>query len=116
MLRFYLRVTKKTHTEGAPKEKAVAETIAPKVKKEIPAENLQTANFSIEGMTCAIGCPKTIQEKLEYLDGVQTAIVTFDKKIATVTFGKTIQTSEKLTKVVQATGDGKTYTVSHTKS
>jgi mercuric ion binding protein len=87
-----------------------------KVKKEIVAANLQTASFNIEGMTCAVGCAKTIQEELTALDGVQTATVDFDKKIAKVTFDKTIQTPEKLTTIVQATGDGKTYKVSNMKS
>jgi Cu+-exporting ATPase len=67
-------------------------------------------------MTCAVGCAKTIQEKLTDLDGVQTATVDFETKSAMVTFDKTIQTPETLTKVVQATGDGKTYTVSNMKS
>jgi mercuric ion binding protein len=97
-------------------ETASAETTAQKVKKEIAAANLQTASFTVEGMTCAIGCAKTIQEELTNLDGVQTAKVDFDKKLATVTFDKTIQTPESLTKVVQATGDGKTYKVSNMKS
>src|SRR6478752_8773196 len=97
-------------------ETASTETEAPKVKKEIAAANIQTASFTIEGMTCAIGCAKTIQEELTALDGVQTAKVDFDKKLATVTFDKTVQTPESLTKVVQDTGDGKTYKVSNMKS
>ena len=92
------------------------ETTAPKVKKEIAAANLQKASFTIEGMTCAIGCAKTIQEELSGLEGVQTATVDFDKKLATVSFDKTKQTPESLTKIVQATGDGKTYIVSNMKS
>ena len=92
------------------------ETSAPKAKKEIAAANLQKASFTIEGMTCAIGCAKTIQEELSGLEGVQTATVDFDKKLATVSFDKTKQTPESLTKIVQATGDGKTYIVSNMKS
>ncbi|WP_414000020.1 heavy-metal-associated domain-containing protein [Flavobacterium sp. W1B] len=111
-----LFVSCKKNTPETETAKAETETTAPKVKKEIAAENLQTANFAIEGMTCAMGCAKTIQEELTVLDGVQTATVDFDTKIATVTFDKTAQTPESLTKVVQATGDGKTYTVSSTKS
>ncbi|WP_269685870.1 heavy-metal-associated domain-containing protein [Flavobacterium lacustre] len=95
---------------------AETETAAPKVKKEIAAANVQTASFTVEGMTCAIGCAKTIEEELSGLDGVQKATVDFDKKLATVTFDKTVQTPEKLTEVVQATGDGKTYKVSNMKS
>ena len=92
------------------------ETSAPKANKEIAAANLQKASFTIEGMTCAIGCAKTIQEELSGLEGVQTATVDFEKKLATVSFDKTKQTPESLTKIVQATGDGKTYIVSNMKS
>jgi periplasmic mercuric ion binding protein len=94
---------------------AASETETPKVKKEIAAANLQTASFTIKGMTCEIGCAKTIQEELNGLDGVKTAAVNFEKESATVSFDKTVLTTEELTKVVEATADGKTYTVSNMK-
>jgi mercuric ion binding protein len=87
-----------------------------KEHKAIAAENVQKASFEIEGMTCAMGCAKTIEKELSGLDGVEKATVDFDKKTATITFDKTIQNQESLTKVVQATGDGKTYKVSNFKS
>lgn len=87
-----------------------------KEHKAIAAENVQTASFEIEGMTCAMGCAKTIEKELSNLDGVEKATVDFDKKTATVVFDKTVQNQENLTKVVQATGDGKTYKVSKFKS
>ncbi|MFG4001224.1 heavy-metal-associated domain-containing protein [Flavobacterium aquidurense] len=93
-----------------------SETAAVKEHKAIAAENVQTASFEIEGMTCAMGCAKTIEKELANLDGVEKATVDFDKKTATVVFDKTVQNQENLTKVVQATGDGKTYKVSNTKS
>lgn len=105
---------KEKETEIVSKE--TAKTVAPKVKKEIAAANLQTASFSVEGMTCAVGCAKTIQEDLTELEGVQKATVDFDTKLATVTFDKTVQTPEKLTKVVESAADGKTYKVSKMKS
>ena len=105
---------KEKETEMVAKETAT--TAAPKVKKEIAAANLQTESFSVEGMTCAVGCAKTIQEDLTALDGVQKATVDFDTKLATVTFDKTVQTPEKLTTVVEAAADGKTYKVSKMKS
>lgn len=86
-----------------------------KGKKEIVAANLQTASFTIKGMTCAIGCAKTIQEELNGLDGVQNATVDFEKELATVSFDKTILTPEQLTIVVEATADGKSYKVSDMK-
>ncbi len=91
------------------------QTTTSKVKKEILSQNLQTAIFTITGMTCAIGCAKTIQEELSALDGVQTATVDFDKKLATIVYDKTMQTPESLTKTVETTGDGKTYKVSNMK-
>lgn len=95
---------------------ATTEAATPKAHKEIAAQNVQTASFEIEGMTCAMGCAKTIESELADLDGVQDAKVDFDKKTATVTFDKTVQNPENLTKIVQATGDGKTYKVSNMKS
>ena len=95
---------------------AATESNAPKVKKEIAAANLQTANFSIEGMTCEIGCAKTIEKELNGLDGVQKATIDFEKKSATISFDKTVLKTENISKVVEATGDGKTYKVSNMKS
>ena len=51
------------------------------------------------------------EEELAAMDGVQKATVDFDSKKATVVFDKTIQSQESLTKVVEATADGKTYKV-----
>ncbi len=90
---------------------AEKENVAPKKEVVIAAENVQTASFKIEGMTCAIGCAKTIEGELSGLDGVQKATVDFDSKKATVVFDKAIQSQESLTKVVEATADGKTYKV-----
>jgi len=105
---------KKTETETLTA--TTSEIKAPKEHVTIAPENVQTASFTIEGMTCAVGCAKTIEQELSDLDGVEKATVDFDKKTATVTFDKTIQNPENLTKTVQETGDGKTYKVSNMKS
>ena len=94
---------------------SATENGAPKVKTEIASTNLQTASFTIKGMSCEIGCAKSIQEELNGLVGVQTVTVDFEKESATVSFDKTVLTPEELTKVVEATADGKTYTVSNMK-
>ena len=94
---------------------AASGTELPTQKNEIAPANLQTASFTIKGMTCAIGCAKTIEEELNGLDGVKTAAVNFKAESATVSFDKTVLTPEELTKVVEATADGKTYTVSNMK-
>lgn len=99
-------------TASAPKEEATATT----EKSATPIAKLETTSFTIEGMTCAIGCAKTIQDELSEMDGVQKVTVDFDKKLATVSFDATKQTTEKIIKVVEATGDGNTYKVSNVKS
>jgi copper chaperone CopZ len=87
------------------------EVASSKSKKKIAAANLQTATFTVQGMTCPMGCAKAIQEDLTGLNGVQEAKVDFETKIATVTFDKTILNPEKLTVIVEAAADGKTYSV-----
>ena len=85
-------------------------------KRAISPKNLETASFTIDGMTCAIGCAKTIEKELSETSGVQKAVVNFDKKTATVAFDASQQTPENLVKIVEATADGKTYFVSNLKS
>ncbi|KGO89768.1 heavy-metal-associated domain-containing protein [Flavobacterium suncheonense] len=93
-----------------------AATEAPAPKKEIAATDLQTATFEIEGMTCAMGCAATIEKKLAETEGVQEAKVDFDTKTATVSFDKTVNNQESLTKIVEGIADGKTYKVANYKS
>jgi copper chaperone CopZ len=52
------------------------------------------ATFAMKGMTCIIGCAKTIQENLTSMEGVQSATVDFDKKFATVEFDASKQTPD----------------------
>lgn len=93
-----------------------AENHAAGTKKEVVAAvKPETASFKIDGMTCAMGCAKTIETKLTNLEGVQKATVDFDKKQATVEFDAAVLNAEKLTKAVETTGDGETYKVSDMK-
>lgn len=80
------------------------------------AEKPETASFNIEGMTCSVGCAKTIEKKLAGMDGVQKAVVDFDTKTATVEFDAAKQSPEKLVEAVEGAADGKTYKVSNVKS
>ena len=85
-------------------------------KKEIAAATKpETASFHIEGMTCAMGCAKTIEKKLADMDGVQSATVDFEAKTATVNFDLDKLKSEDLVKTTEACADGKTYKVSEVK-
>ena len=45
-----------------------------------------TATYKVEGMMCAVSCPKAIQKSLKDVEGVKSCIIDFDSKTATVTF------------------------------
>jgi mercuric ion binding protein len=104
---------KDTAAKPAPMDSASATT---ETKAAAVAQKPETASFKIDGMTCAIGCAKTIETKLSKMDGVQKASVDFDKKQATVEFDAAILTPEKLVQAVESTGDGATYKVSNVKT
>ena len=94
------------------KKEATSETKEGAITKtEIAAENLETASFSIDGMTCEIGCAKLIEGKLSGANGVSEAKVDFETKMATVKFDKTMQSIESLTKIIEKAGGGDLYKV-----
>ncbi|MDP5028514.1 MAG: cation transporter [Flavobacterium sp.] len=96
--------------------KEVASEVA---KKEVVSEadlaKMQTASFTIDGMTCAMGCAKTIENKLANQDGVGEAVVDFETKIATVKFDAEKQSLESLTKTIEAVAGGDSYKVTESK-
>lgn len=93
-----------------------AETTSAAPKEVAAAIKPETATFEIEGMTCAMGCAKTIEKELAGMDGVQKATVDFDKKTAVVEYDAAKQTPEKLFATVEAAADGKTYKVANAKN
>lgn len=102
--------------EPKPAEGEPTETSTDTTATKVTAENLQTASFTIDGMSCAVGCAKTIEKKLAGLDGVQEAKVDFEKKTATVAYDSAKQTPETLVETVEAVAGGETYKVSNVKS
>ena len=75
---------------------------------------LAKAEFKIEGMTCAIGCAKTIEKKLSKMEGVKSASVDFEKEMAMVEYDEAKVTAESLEKTV--TGASDQYKVSEMKT
>ena len=66
----------------------------------------EKATFQIEGMTCAMGCAKTIEGKLAKLDGVSSAKVDFESKTATVEFDNGKQNPESIKETVEKIANG----------
>lgn len=95
------------------------EVVVEETKKEAVSEadlaKMQTASFTIDGMTCAMGCAKTIENKLAGQEGVGQAVVDFDTKIATVKFDTEKQSLESLTKTIEGVAGGDSYKVTESK-
>ncbi|MEN3323951.1 heavy metal-associated domain-containing protein [Mariniflexile soesokkakense] len=79
-----------------------------------PNATYAKAEFTIDGMTCAMGCAKTIENKIAKMDGVKYATVDFDKKLAMVEYDEAKVTPALLEKTVTKVSD--TYKVSNMKS
>ena len=76
---------------------------------------IQTASFAISGMTCEIGCAKTIQSKLSKKDGVTDAVVVFSDSIATVSFDSNKTSPKDISSFITGIAGGDAYTASELK-
>lgn len=63
------------------------------------------AEFNIEGMSCAIGCARTIEKKLSEMEGVKSADVDFDKKLAMVEYDEAKVNANSLEETVTKTSN-----------
>ena len=80
-------------------------------KKEIKEEKVALV---ISGMTCEIGCAKTIQSKLSKKEGVLNAKVVFTDSIATINYDANTTSKEDLIAFVDGIAGGELYTASET--
>ena len=100
--------------ESQPEVKTVT-TETEDVKSSLdPNATYAKAEFTIEGMTCEIGCAKTIEKKLAKMEGVKSAKVDFDKKLAMVEYDEGRVTTASLEETVSKTGE--TYSVKDMKT
>ncbi|MDG5490949.1 heavy-metal-associated domain-containing protein [Psychroserpens sp. SPM9] len=83
-------------------------------KKLDPNATYAKAEFGIEGMTCAMGCAKSIEKKIAKMDGVKSAKVDFDKELAMVEYDEAMVTPTTLEEAVAKAGD--TYKVKDMKT
>ena len=95
--------------ESTPEVKTVDVT-ATEVKAELdPNATYAKAEFTIEGMTCEMGCAKTIEKKLAGMEGVKSAKVDFEAEMAMVEFDEAKVTPNALEETVSKVGA--TYSV-----
>ena len=95
--------------EAKPEVKTVDVEVATEDKTEAkeldPNATYAKAEFTIKGMTCAMGCAKTIEKKLGKMEGVKSASVDFEKELAMVVYNEAKVTPEALEETVTKVGD-----------
>ena len=96
-------------TETTAEEKTETKTLS-------AVSKIETASFSIEGMSCEIMCASKIQKELAATKGVQKATVDFEKKSAKVEYDAAVISPETLVEKVEAVNGGDSYKVSNLKS
>ncbi len=74
----------------------------------------QKVNLSISGMTCEIGCAKTIESKLSKKEGITSAKVSFKDSLATVKFDAAKISKKEVMAYVESIGGGDLYKVTET--
>ena len=72
------------------------------------------SEFNIEGMTCAMGCAKTIENKLAHTNGVKAVTVDFEKTLATIEFDPALINEALISETVSKVGA--VYTVKNFKT
>tara|TARA_R110000787_G_scaffold200643_4_gene311617 strand:- start:2923 stop:3282 length:360 start_codon:yes stop_codon:yes gene_type:complete len=73
---------------------------------------METVSLNISGMTCEIGCAKTIQSRLSKKEGVAKATVVFTDSITTILFDANKTSTEDLTSFINGIAGGDLYTAS----
>ncbi len=77
--------------------------------------NVKKIALDIEGMTCEIGCAKTIESKLSKTEGISVVNVSFDDKKGIIEYDANKTDEDKIVAVVQEIAGGDLYKVTGTK-
>jgi mercuric ion binding protein len=86
--------------DGKPEIKTVEIASETTNQKLDPNAIYSKAEFSIKGMTCEMGCAKTIEKKLAKMDGMKSAIVDFKNERASVEYDVAKVNHSSITKIV----------------
>jgi len=114
MFAFVMACKNDAKPEVIPITIGTVETETTEVKELNLDATYAKAEFTVEGMTCAIGCAATIEKKIAKMEGVKSAKVDFDKKLAMVEYDVEKVNPDLLIETVKKTGE--TYSVKDMKT
>ena len=78
---------------------------------EVSTENLTVADYTVEGMVCAMGCAGTIQEEVAGMTGVVVSTVDYEAGKAHFEFDEGIVSEKEIIAKIEGIADGQ-YKVS----
>ncbi len=89
-------------------EAELIEIATPEEKSEndVLAENKVEVKMEVEGMTCAMGCAKYIEDKVGGMGGIIASNVNFEEKMATFEFDKTQTSPEDIQQFINDIHEG----------
>ena len=79
------------------------------ITSEIKTASLKSVEVAIEGMTCEIGCAKTIESKLAKVDGITFSKVSFEAKQGVFTFDENKLSKEDIQSKIDGIAGGGLY-------
>lgn len=92
---------------------ACNETKKEEVKKEAEKENMavvyKSIEVDIEGMTCEIGCARSIESKLSKMEGVTFSKVSFEDKKGQFTYNSNVVSKEDIKHKIDGIAGGDLY-------
>jgi len=77
--------------------------------------NLKNLQVKISGMTCEMGCARTIESKISKMEGVKFSKVIFSEGVGQFTFDPKLTTSVKIIEKINGIGGGNVYQVTESK-
>ncbi len=85
------------------------------VEKTAEKKSLKKIEVGIEGMTCQIGCAKTIESKLSKEKGVSSVSVSFENKLGQIVYDENKISKEEIINKIEAIAGGETYSITSVK-
>ena len=88
-----------------PEVKTIETEVGEATAQLDPNATYAKAEFSIDGMTCAMGCAKTIEKKIAKMEGVKSAKVDYDRRLAMVEYDEAKVNTNALEETVTKVGE-----------
>ncbi len=104
---FSCKEEKSTEKTNAADVNAVAELQKP--------QDLKKVAIAIQGMTCEIGCAKTIESKLSKTFGITDSKVLFEQNIGEFVYDANQISDTEIAQKIASIGNGEMYTTSEVK-